>query len=56
MQHVVQLNVVAVFSSNEGQREHPEIDEVLPVNAREAFGDDGAQSEVTRRQGRVFAA
>src|SRR5437016_4103225 len=39
----------------EDQRQHPKIDEVVPMDAGETYGDDHAQPEKSRRECRVLA-
>src|SRR2546430_7321693 len=47
---------VPVVRIGKGQGKDAEIDQILPVNAREALGDDGFDPEITRGNGRMLAA
>ena len=53
---VSDVQAVVVRRIGEGQRQHSEVDEVLPVDAREALGDHHLQTEITWGSGRVLPA
>jgi hypothetical protein len=55
-EHVVPVDPIVVGGIREGQRQDAEVDQVLPVDPREALGDHHAQGEIARRQRGVLAA
>ncbi len=55
-QHMIPLDAVMVLVILEGQRQDPEIDQILPVNPGIALGDDAAHAQIARTQRRVFPA
>jgi hypothetical protein len=56
LEHVVLLDAVVVGRVVEGERQDPEVHEVLPVDAGEALGHHQTQPEIARRERGVLAA
>lgn len=50
------LDPIVVRGILEGQGQHAEIDQVFPMDAGEALGQNHSQPKVTRGEGRMLAA
>src|SRR5262245_16324015 len=55
-QDILWRDPVPVVRIGEGQGKDAEVDQILPVNAREALGDNGFDPEIARGNGRMLAA
>src|SRR6478672_6017260 len=55
-QYVALHQVVVIFRVSQRQRQHAEVDQVLPMNARKALDQYDPQTEIARREGRVLTA
>src|SRR4029077_17102827 len=55
-EHVSRLQTPVLRPVGRTQRQDAEVDQVLPVDARETFGQNGPQSQIPRRQRSVLAA
>src|ERR1700730_10464518 len=54
--HVPRLDPVVIAGMREGERQTPEVDQVLPMDAGKALGDHHLEAEITWRKRSVVAA
>ena len=55
-EYILLADAIVVVGIHKHQRQYPEIDQILPVDARKALGDNHPQTEIARRQRGVLSS